>query len=136
MFRNRTSHLQYHNFSQTGCPFCAKFQKPELIATTTHAQVVRNAFSYDVWEGKKVIDHLMILPKRHVASLGKLKPAELADIMKLMAEYEANNYNVYARGVANVTRSVVHQHTHLIKTTDKEAKFYFYSAKPYFVRQI
>jgi diadenosine tetraphosphate (Ap4A) HIT family hydrolase len=136
MFRNRKSHKRYDKHNQVGCPFCESYKKPRLIKATTHAQVVKSDFPYDFWEGKDVLEHLMVLPKRHVASLQELKDEELLDVMKLIAEYEADNYNVYARGVANATRSVVHQHTHLIKATNTEPKMYIYIPKPYFVHKI
>ena len=136
MFRYRRFHKQYDNHIQQGCPFCQTYQEPKLIETTQHAQVVKNNFPYNLWEGKEVIEHLMILPKRHVPSLEYLHNDELLDIMQLIAKYEAANYNVYARGVTNNTRSVVHQHTHLIKISNTKAKFFFYLAKPYVVFKV
>jgi hypothetical protein len=56
--------------------------------------------------------------------------------MVIISEYEAKGYNIYARGHGNVSRSVKHQHTHLIKLVDKPAKLILYAKKPYVVIDI
>jgi hypothetical protein len=61
---------------------------------------------------------------------------EKADFMEFVGRYEADCYNVYARGVGSTSRSVKHQHTHLIKLVDKPAKLILYAKKPYVVIDI
>lgn len=93
--------------------------------------VVKNRVSYDMFEGKKVLDHVMVIPKTHHESLRNFTDAEKIDAMNIMAEYEGRGYNVYARGVGSSTRSVSHQHTHMLKLSDKQATFMLYARKPY-----
>lgn len=110
--------------------------KPRILRETEHAVIVKNRTLYDYWEMQKVTDHLMVIPKRHVASLAELTSEERLDVMNLCAEYEAQSYNIYARGVKSNRRSMAHQHTHLIKIDDKETKFYLAIRKPYFLFKV
>ena len=94
--------------------------------------LVPNRVSYDVFEGRRVLDHLLIIPKRHLETLKDFTKEEKLDMMDIASEYEAKGYNVYARGVGSLTRSVKHQHTHLIKIkNNKPAKFILYIRRPY-----
>ena len=86
---------------------------------------------YDVWELRRVVDHLLVISKRHVGSLGALNDTEKLDHLNLIAEYEAAGYNVYARGVGSLQRSAAHQHTHLIKTGSKQARGSLAWRRPY-----
>lgn len=95
--------------------------------------VIPNRVSYDIFEGRRVEDHLMIIPKRHLTSFDQFTDEEVLEMMRTTAEYEKNGYNVYARGWGNVSRSVKHQHTHLIKTDSKLTRAIFYTRKPYFL---
>lgn len=115
------------------CPFC----KPETLANAVyeneHIYIVPNLTQYDLWELFDVQEHLLVIPKRHAESLGELNAAERAAVMDEIAEYETKGYSIYARGVGFVNRSVLHQHTHLIKTTNKKPRFAFYIRHPYFL---
>lgn len=94
-------------------------------------------FPYELWEFRDVTEHLLVVPKRHVKSLVDLTREEQHELMDIIAEYEGQNYNIYARSSDSVQRTVpLHQHTHIIKTNDKHAKTVFYSKKPYFVAKI
>lgn len=115
------------------CVFCADKIKDEIIYETPLAYVVPNQTFYDLWEGRTVVDHLMVIPKRHMTTLGELQPDESVEIMQIIGRYEAEGYNVYARGVDSVSRSQSHQHTHLIKTAHEKPKGIFYIEKPYVV---
>lgn len=53
-----------------------------------------------------------------------------------ISQYEDNGYHIYARPTNSVTRSVPHQHTHLIKTSDKSVRATFFLQKPYFLFKI
>jgi hypothetical protein len=53
--------------------------------------------------------------------------------MDQVAKYEAKGYSVYARGVGFVKRSVKHQHTHLIKVTNKKPKIALFLQSPYYL---
>lgn len=95
--------------------------------------VVPNRVSYDVFEGRTVTEHQMIIPRRHLELLEDFTDEEALEMFRLTAKYEQLGYNVYARGKDSVTRSVKHQHTHLIKTTNKVNEFLFYIRRPYFL---
>ena len=134
MFRYRKSTRKYvKKVNSDVCPFCSI--DPELkVQTHGTVKVMKNKFGYDVWEGRTVIDHLLVFPARHVRSLEELTKQERADMMDVMATYEAKDYNVYARSVDSVQRSVpAHQHTHLVKTDHRKPKVVLYVDKPYFM---
>lgn len=76
---------------------------------------------------------LLLIPKRHVEALNELDEAERLAVMNQAAEYETKGYNVYARGVGFVKRSVSHQHTHLIKTTNRQPRIAIFLKLPYFL---
>lgn len=92
-----------------------------------------NLTQYDLWELYDVEDHLLVIPKRHIETLKELTNNERLDIMDQVAEYEANGYNVYARGVGFARRSVNHQHTHLIKVTNKKPRLAVFLQYPYYL---
>jgi len=120
------------NLGAASCPFCSADELSDrILAETEHAYIIPNKTAYDLWEVRTVVDHLLVIPKRHVRSLKELSPDERADIMNILADYEDQNYNVYARGKISNVRSVVHQHTHLIKTNQKEHRGTFFMRKPY-----
>lgn len=56
---------------------------------------------------------------------------EKIDQMTAAGEYEAKGFNVYARGMASVSRTVKHRHTHLIKLVNKRSNFVLFARKPY-----
>lgn len=127
----KTVKKYWHRQKVTECPFCDAVTLGRVIKETGSAYIVPNLTFYDVWEGHDVLDHLIVVPKRHVKSLKELTEAERLEVIDLVAEYECHDYSVFARGVSTVTRSVEHQHTHLIKTHHKRPKFTFYLHRPY-----
>lgn len=134
MHHFRKTVKKYHarrNVSE--CPFCASATLANAVKETKSAYIVPNLTHYDIWEGHSVEDHLLVVPKRHVKSMKELSEAERLEIIDLIADYEEQNYSVYARGVGSVTRSVEHQHTHLIKMHPKRPKFAMYIHRPYFL---
>jgi diadenosine tetraphosphate (Ap4A) HIT family hydrolase len=115
------------------CPFCDESQRKNAVRETEHAYVMPNRVSYDHWESRDVIDHLMVIPKQHVKSFAELSDAAKIEIMSLIGEYEAGDYNVYARARTSPTRSVAHQHTHLIRTAVRPGRLMLYLRRPYFL---
>lgn len=114
------------------CDFCNPLDmNPRIVYESTHCFVIPNRIFYDVWELRDVLDHLMVIPKDHAMSLQDLSPEARLDLMNVMAKYESENYNIYARTPSSTTRSVVHQHTHLIKTKDESGKGALILKKPY-----
>lgn len=134
MFHYRKTRNRYMNFPKPeGCPFCDGLEAEKVVTETEYHRLVPNRVSYDLWELRRVTQHLLLIPKRHVASLSQLTDEEKLDHINLIAKYEADGYNIYARGVGSLQRSVVHQHTHLIKTGRKQARGSFTIRKPYFL---
>lgn len=138
MFRYRKSYNAYKSIEKSdSCPFCRVVDKDLIRLETDLAYVMVNEFKYDLWEFRDVVEHLMVIPKRHVAGMGELSDEEQLAVMKMIASYEADNYNVYARGVASVQRSVpMHQHTHLIKTVNKQSRGGIFLRKPYYLKKM
>jgi hypothetical protein len=140
-YRKTRKTYEHHNRSnKTGaCPFplcnVADTLQPILFENST-MYVIPNRVSYDLFEGREVLDHVMIIPKRHIESMKDFTKSEKVDAMTIAGEYEARGYNVYARGVGAITRSVRHQHTHLIKLTSRKPKAYFFLTKPHFLWKI
>lgn len=99
------------------CDFCSLVQNPteQVIDEHVHFLRIKNRFPYSVWDGKTVADHQMIVPKRHLIELNELLPDEAQEFLNLITEYEHLGFSLYARSTEDRTRSVVHQHTHLIK---------------------
>ena len=130
--RRKYIKLRKSDHQHRDCAFC---DDPGLngrtIQETETMIVVPNRTSYDFFEGLRVTEHLMIIPKRHVELIKDFTQKEKTELMELMGEYEAKNYNIYARGSGNIMRSVKHQHTHLIKLENKLSKFSVFIRKPY-----
>ncbi len=93
--------------------------------------VIPNRTHYDLFEGRRVLDHLLLLPKRHAEKFADFTDAEKLDMLKIIADYESRGYNIHARGVGDIGRSVKHQHTHLIKLSQAHPKFILHIRRPY-----
>lgn len=120
--RRSATHAQaYENYlhflnANSLCPFCEiSIDNEHYINETDNFWIVRNIFPYQVWEGQPVLSHLMIVPKAHLLSLKYLSESESKEFVLLVADYEHSGYNVYARTAGSKTRSIEHQHTHLIQ---------------------
>ena len=132
MFHYRKTRKHLRSFPKpSGCAFCTGLEDEAVIEETNYHFLVPNRVSYDVWELRAVTEHLLVIPKRHVTTLNALDDQEKLDNMNLITKYEADGYNVYARGVGSRQRSVAHQHTHLIKTVEKQARGSLLIKKPY-----
>lgn len=81
-----------------GCIFCqaaAAQADPLLVARGAAAFVILNLYPYNS-------GHLMIVPNRHVATLGALTGEERADLMELTARAEAAIAEIYRPHGLNV----------------------------------
>jgi diadenosine tetraphosphate (Ap4A) HIT family hydrolase len=131
MFRYRKNTKKYKRTNQVGCPFC-DLTPGALVKELPNSRILKNMFPYDVWEFRDVEEHLMVTPRRHVKSLSDLNKSEQQEILDVIKKYESHNYNIYMRSVESVQKTVpAHQHTHLIKTSDKKPKAALYLKKPY-----
>jgi ATP adenylyltransferase len=140
MYRSRKTTMAYRtqngrrpiDATQEGCPYCNLDQRPILEETET-MRVFPNKYPYDYWDNRGVIEHLLLVPNRHVERVEELTDAEKAEAINLMGKYEAAGYSVYWRNQDSSARSVPHQHTHLIKLNNKSPSFVFYLKKPYLI---
>ena len=139
MYHYRKNRQNYtHNNSDDKklgtCTFCNEVVKGTNIVEEGKTMfVIPNRVFYDVFEGRKVLDHRMIIPKRHLESFEDFTSEEALEMLQTSAKYEKEGYDVYARGVGSIGRTVKHQHTHLIKTDNKPTKALFYIRKPYYL---
>jgi ATP adenylyltransferase len=114
-----------------GCTLCKEIDSLKIVQQNETMFVIPNRVAYDMFEGRRVTDHLMVIPRRHTESIGDFTDDEKLDQMNIIADYEARGYNVYARAIDSSSRSVKHQHTHFIKLVGKKPQFIFYVAKPH-----
>ena len=129
--KNYETKVKHDRISDTSCTFCRHSTLEKIIDQNDSMFVVANRVSYDVFEGKGVLEHLLMVPRRHVESLDELTDREKLDAMTMIGQYESNGYSVYARAVGSTTRSVAHQHTHFIKQEASQARIMLYMKKPY-----
>lgn len=109
---------QRHRFgTHAPCPFDELSPEDEnIMSEEATALALRNRFPYDVYDGQKVVDHLLVIPKRHVRALGELSLREKDDYWALLTKYEELGYSSMTRSPANYARSVLgHVHTHQFK---------------------
>ena len=118
------------------CTFCTSVRGERILQQNDTMFIVANRIAYDMFEGRRVLDHLMIIPKEHRVSLADFTDAERIDYVTLVGQYEQDGYNVYARGVNVAARSVKHQHTHLIKLSESASRIVVHTKKPYMLLDI
>lgn len=134
--RSRSEEKGYRKYlktvKSTTCVFCV-MQKgnDQYVEETTHFKVIKNIFPYSLWDGQKVVAHLMVTPKKHTDSLKTMEPSEKVEYVDLLEKYEKMGYNIYLRAPTSVIKSIVHQHTHLIKTEGSPKKIVLHTRKPY-----
>lgn len=138
MYRNRKELNNYKKFLQNvdhnHCPFCEDMDKREIVEKLGSCYVIKNDFPYNFWDQQNALEHLMIVPKRHIGTFKDLDVNEQKEIFGLMSKYESKGYDIFARGINNATKTVPsHQHTHVIKTSGKHTKSFFFIKKPYVV---
>lgn len=136
MHHYRKTRKRYATFNagdrrSTGCTLCKEVDGDKVTYQNDTMFIIPNRVAYDMFEGRKVIDHLMVIPKHHRSSFAAFSEQEMIDHMKIVGQYEPDGYNVYSRGVGSISRSVDHQHTHLIKLADTKPRFVFFAEKPH-----
>jgi diadenosine tetraphosphate (Ap4A) HIT family hydrolase len=136
----RKKHQNYNKLNSSDkkqkltCSLCNAIEKEEPIEESKTMVVLKNRVAYDLWEDHRTTgEHYMIIPRRHVTTLSDFNDEEKLEMLTIAGKYEADRFNVYARGSGAIARSQHHQHTHLIRTHSKRAKILLYIAKPYFV---
>ena len=115
------------------CPFCEiRKGDNQLVRQYRYFRVIKNIYPYSLWDGLRVVDHLMIIPNKHVATFSDMTPAQKVEYVDIVEAYEGQGYNMYARAPESSIKSIVHQHTHLIQTTGLPKRFVLLVRKPYF----
>ena len=142
MYRTRTQHYKYLRYladrrkgdkhPAKNCALCEiKPGDHQYVSRTKHFKIVRNLFPYAIWDQQHVTDHMMIVPATHTDSLASLSDTARLEFVRLISEYESTGYHLYARATKSESRTIPHQHTHLIKCEGRTTKFAFYLLKPY-----
>lgn len=131
--RKTYARLRKQDEKRNDCSFCDSSAIEEVIEETDHFSIIANRTPYDYFEGRKVSEHYMVLPKRHLETLDDFNDTERLEFAKIIGKYEKNGFDIYSRGVGSVGRSVLHQHTHLIKNSNIPTKLYIFIQKPYFL---
>lgn len=125
-------HLKYVEPPSEGCVFCKLGpQDEQFVDQSAYFKVIRNIFPYTLWDAQRVTDHLLLVPVQHTDSLAHIQPEAAQDFLKTVSQYESQGYAVYARAPGSVTKSLSHQHTHLIKMENRKIRGLFFLHKPY-----
>ena len=132
-YDHERKHSPHHKTD--GCAFCAP-EAIKILKTGKTMRLVRNKFPYEYWEHINVVDHLMVVPIRHVESISDFTAEEKIEAMDLFGTYEAMGYNVYGRAKENIIKTIPHQHTHLIKISGTRAKLALFVSKPYILWKV
>ncbi len=112
------------------CQFCEiKEGDSSYIKGTKSFKIITNIFPYSTWDLQNVSDHLMIVPIKHTDTLNDFTANEAIEYVDLLGSYESRGYNVYSRAPGAGMKSVVHQHTHLIKTTGQIKRIILYTRR-------
>jgi ATP adenylyltransferase len=121
MYRDKSVTENYINYLKTLnpsiCPFCKNIDH-QVIRELEDFRIVKNFFPYDLWDQCKVLDHIMIIPRRHINGIKELNEKEVKEYFKILSEYEDLQYYTYTRAVSSKLKSVAHLHTHLIRIDD------------------
>jgi ATP adenylyltransferase len=114
-----------------GCVFCqaasaaAGSDDPLIVHRGTHAYVILNLYPYNN-------GHLMVVPGRHVATLGAATPDELTELMRLTRDVERVITEAYAPHGINVGINLGraagagvadHLHIHLVPRWNGDTNF-------------
>ncbi|HTE21715.1 MAG TPA: hypothetical protein VK674_01595 [Candidatus Limnocylindria bacterium] len=125
----RKKHYKKTPVSQR-CPFC-DVKAEEIVETGTYFYVMLVLFKYTYWDEQNVTDQLLLVPKKHVESISKLPAKAAEEFLTLIGKYEGQGYSIYARTPKATSKTVPHQHTHLIKVQGESKKFMLHLRKPY-----
>ncbi len=134
--RTRRNHAIYMNYLSNKdakiCDFCGfHTEHKEVQEELDYFWIVINPYGYQIWDECRVEEHLLLIPKRHIHSLSELTTKEMVQYTRVISEREENGYSVFTRPMGGKTRSVLHLHTHLIKTSPKLIRWIFFLRKPH-----
>lgn len=113
------------------CVFChVDEESDQFIEGTTSFIVLKNTFAYSVWDSQAVVDHLIVIPRSHTDNIGGMASEQKVEYVDILEKYERAGYNIYARAPGSNAKTVVHQHTHFIKTAGPLKQFMLSIRKP------
>ena len=117
--RRAALRLQYGK--DAPCPFCDDSRR-DSSKDYGGIFVLANNYPYEVFDGRGVKEHLMIVPGRHVANFSDFTETEIATYWQVLSKYHAKGYSSMTRSAIDTARSVpAHLHTHLfLYFTDNE----------------
>lgn len=118
--------------SDITCSLCQAVEGWQILEDAGTMRVIKNRVPYDIFDGLPTTGrHYMVVPKRHVCTIGELTDTEKLAMVNLLAKYEAKGFSIYSRSQNNVNRTQQHLHTHLIELSGQKFNFLIYTAKPY-----
>lgn len=137
--RTRKTEIQYRKSkkqrpSAQGCAFCViEPGHEEFVEAGKHFKIIKNRYNYSYWDEQDVDHQIMLVPIVHTETIRNLPVEAAAEFLEYIGKYEDAGYNIYARSPDSATKTVPHQHTHLIKTNGKRKKLIVYSRKPFLI---
>jgi len=140
MPRKRSTELRYNthrkrnSHSDDVCDFCNfTVELKQIVAETKHFWISDNIFPYDLWDDHEVAEHLIVVPKQHTESIQTFGTEQKTEFVDILGAYETDGYSIYARAPSNKSKTVPHQHTHLIKLQGTAKRIRIHTVKPYFL---
>lgn len=98
------------------CSFCDPYYwHHNVLDEHKYFYIIENEFPLSIFESRDVIAHLLVIPKAHFTDLSKFASSDFAELSKILAEYEPKGFTILAHAAQSPARTVMHQHTHLIK---------------------
>lgn len=106
--------LKLHYGDDVPCPFCNPANR-EVLSSSDFSYVTRNNFPYETFDGRKVKEHLMIVPVRHISKFSDFNHDEKSEYWQMLSDYHSAGYTSMTRSATDSGRSVPdHLHTHLL----------------------
>lgn len=135
--RSRKEYITYEKHRKrvepNVCEFCQISKgDDQFVEQFQFFKVIKNIFPYSIWDGQNVADHLMVVPLKHTDNLSNMSVKEKVEYVDILQKYESRGYNIYARAPVSIRKSIIHQHTHLIKPIGSVKHFILALTKPFF----
>jgi len=130
--KHEKAYRKYNRGSdQADCAFCSvDIGHTQFVDGTQHFKIIRNTFPYALWDSQGLTDHLMVVPRRHTDRLDNMTDAEKIEYVDILSQYEKRGYSFFARAPQSITKSITHQHTHVIKSDGRIKRFVLLLKKP------
>lgn len=99
------------------CTFC-NLPNKQIIKEYDNFIIAKNRFPYEDWFGHKVVNHVMLISKRHVEYFSEFTNKEIEEYMQIISEYDKNGNSSHTKNKFDPGRSITHFHTHLFKVVE------------------